>query len=68
MGSLCRVGFQKRKFLFQTSRGQHSVSASALMYIDCMHAVMLKPASVYPRLGLPYVVKKDIKIIFLMCL
>ena len=56
MGSLCRMGLQKRKFLFQTSRGWHHCVCfstiahsllSALMYMDCMHVVMLKPASVY---------------------
>ena len=47
MESLFRMGLQKRKFLFQTSRGWHTVSASALVYMDFMHAVMLKPASVY---------------------
>ena len=47
MGSSCRMVLQKRKLLFQTSRGWHTVSASALMYMDFKHAVMLKPASVH---------------------
>ena len=73
MGSLCRMVLQKRKLLFQTSRGWHTVSASALIYMDFMHAVMLKPASVHFTFisdyeYLTYLKKKNIKTIFLMCL
>ena len=49
VGSLARMGLQKRKFLIQTSDPEISitVSASALMYMDCIHVGMLKPASVH---------------------
>ena len=48
-GSLCRVGLQKRKLTPISQRPEVgiTVSASALMYMDCIHAVMLKPASVH---------------------
>ena len=49
LGSLARMGLQKRKFLIYFRRPVVFITefASALMYMDCMHAVMLKPASVH---------------------
>ena len=72
MESLCRVGLQKRKFLFQTSRGWHHCVCfstiahsllSALMYMDCIYAcgdaeACLSLFHFYFRLWLPYLVKE----------
>ena len=43
------MGLQKRKLTPISQRPEVgiTVSASALMYMDCIHAVMLKPASVH---------------------
>ena len=49
MGVLMQGGVAKEKVYSYFKRPEVgiTVSASALMYMDCIHAVMLKPASVH---------------------
>ena len=64
LGSLARMGLQKRKFLIYFRRLEVGITlfASTVMYMDCMHAVMLKYASVhftFISVWLPYLAKND---------
>ena len=49
MGVVMQGGVAKEKVnsYFRRPEVGITVSASALMYMDCVHAVMLKPASVH---------------------
>ena len=47
LGSLARMGLQKRKYFSRRLEVGITLFASTVMYMDCMHAVMLKHASVH---------------------